>query len=80
MNMVTLLAHFDGEHICLEKPYQFESGAKLIVIVLPNQPADDGHEEWWRLSVSGLASAYGEDEPEYSSNLIKEPNCEYEGR
>ena len=29
------------------------------------------------LSVSGLAKAYGDEEPDYSNTLIKEPNPEY---
>lgn len=29
------------------------------------------------LSVSGLAKAYSDDEPDYSSMVIKEPNPEY---
>ncbi len=32
------------------------------------------------LSESGLAEAYGPDEPEYSLDLIKEPSPEYERR
>jgi predicted DNA-binding protein len=32
------------------------------------------------LSERGLAEAYGPDEPEYSLDLIKEPNPEYERR
>lgn len=37
-------------------------------------------EDWLRLSALGLERAYGEDEPEYSLDLIKKPNPEYEGR
>ena len=37
-------------------------------------------EDWLRLSALGLEEAYGEDEPEYSLDLIKKPNPEYEGR
>lgn len=37
-------------------------------------------EDWLRLSALGLEGAYGEDEPEYSLDLIKKPNPEYEGR
>ncbi len=33
-----------------------------------------------RLSLESLASAYGDNEPEYSADLIKEANPEYEGR
>jgi hypothetical protein len=39
---------------------------------------DEEREDWVRLSLEGLARAYGDDEPEYPLNLIKEPNPEYE--
>lgn len=41
---------------------------------------DNEHEDWLRVSKSGLENAYGDDEPVYSLNLIREPNLEYEGR
>ena len=37
-------------------------------------------EEWRQLALRSLERAYGEGEPEYSSELIKEPNPEYERR
>jgi hypothetical protein len=42
----------------------------------PNAEQDD----WRELSVQGLSTTYGEDEPEYSVSLIKEPNPTYESR
>jgi antitoxin component of MazEF toxin-antitoxin module len=36
--------------------------------------------DFYVLSQRGLANAYGDDEPEYSLDLIKEPNPDYEGR
>ena len=41
---------------------------------------EDEHQAWLNLSIQGLEEAYGEDEPEYSSNLIKEVNPHYEGQ
>ena len=40
----------------------------------------DEHEAWLNLSIQGMEEAYGEDEPEYSSDLVKEANPYYEGR
>ena len=37
-------------------------------------------ELWCDISASGLNSAYGNEEPEYSNDLIKEENPDYEGR
>lgn len=39
--------------------------------------SDDEREAWLNLSIQGLEEAYGEDEPEYSSDLIKEVNPHY---
>lgn len=38
------------------------------------------HETWLDLSQAGLSRAYGEDEPEYTTDLIQEPNPAYEAR
>ena len=35
MPLVSLFAHFDGEHIQLDEPYDLPVNARLIVIVLP---------------------------------------------
>jgi len=50
-------------------------------------PADDNREQfeaeragWLRLSLLGGSRAYGDDEPEYTSDMIKEPNPAYERR
>ena len=75
----TLRAHFDGKQILLDEPFELELNAKLIVTVLPNS-SDKEREDWAGLSLEGLARAYGDDEPEYSLDLIKEANPEYEGR
>jgi len=80
MSPRTLRAHFDGEQIRLDEPCKLELDAKLLVIVLPKQPHDGEHEDWMRLSQRALENAYGENEPEYSLDVIKEPNPDYERR
>jgi hypothetical protein len=35
-------------------------------------------ENWGQLAARHLETAYGENEPDYSPNLIKEPNPEYQ--
>jgi hypothetical protein len=42
--------------------------------------SDEEREAWTRLALQSLARAYGDDEPEYSRNQIKEANAEYAGR
>ena len=76
---ISILAHFDGEHILLDEPIKLEPNTKLIVTVLANNDAE--HESWLRLSGLGLETAYGTDEEEYSLDSMREANPEYdEGR
>jgi hypothetical protein len=72
------LAHFDGEHILLDEALELEPDTKLIVTVLPKDDAE--REEWMNLSSKRLEDAYDSDEIEYSLDLIKEVNPDYEGR
>ena len=80
MSLRTLRAHFDGERIRLDEPYDLEPDTQLLVTVLQEQKSDEERETWLLLSSKGLERAYGEDEAEYSLDLIKEPNPEYERR
>lgn len=80
MPMIAVPAHFDGEQICLDEPFDLKPNAKLIVMILPGQESDNEHEFWLHLSGQRLQDAYGENEPEYSSDLLKEVNSNYEGR
>ena len=80
MPMIALPAHFDGERIHLDEPFNLEPNTKLIVTVLPELEPDNEREAWLRLSERRLEDAYGENEPEYSKDLLKEVNPDYEGR
>lgn len=77
MEIVTLQAHFDGKQILLDEPYELKPNTKLVVSVI--QVADEERTDWTRFSLENLERAYGEDEPEYSLDLIKEANPKYEG-
>ena len=77
MEPVSIPAHFDGQQILLDEPYEIEPNSKLIVIVLPDH--DSEHDSWVRLSAESLPQAYGDDEEEYSLDLIRDPNPDYEG-
>ena len=79
METKTLHAHFDGIQIRLDEPYELEPNAELLITVLPKS-LDEERENWARLSLECLARAYGDDEPEYSLDMIKEVNPEYERR
>ena len=79
METVNLRAHFDGKQILLDEPFELEPNTELIVTVLPKSAAQE-REDWTRLALENLERAYGDDEPEYSLDLIKEANPEYERR
>ena len=79
MEARTFRAHFDGNQIQLDEPFELEPNTELLITVLP-KASDEEREDWARLSLESLARAYGDDEPEYSLDLIKEANPEYEGR
>jgi hypothetical protein len=69
-------AHFDGERILLDEPLELKPDTKLIVTILSNH--DSERESWLRLSAERLEKAFGDDEPDYPLDLIKEANPEYE--
>jgi hypothetical protein len=52
--------------ICLDEPFDLSEGARLIVTVLELAPGEE-RPEWLDLSARGLARAYEDSEPEYSS-------------
>lgn len=41
---------------------------------------DQDREEWMRFALTAWDSAFGDDEPEYTSDMIKKPNPEYARR
>ena len=68
-----LKAHFDGREIRLDEPYELPVNARLMVMVLP-ATADD--EMWRELAKTGLARAYGDNEPDYPLSMVAEPRTE----
>ncbi|MBI2926218.1 MAG: hypothetical protein HYY24_11000 [Verrucomicrobia bacterium] len=75
MNAVTLKAHYDGKHICLDEPFELQPDTKLIVMVLPESAAEweEEREAWYELGRRSRARAYGDDEPDYSDCVEKCP-------
>lgn len=71
MPTVALKAHFDGDHIVLDEPFDLPLHSPLIVTLLP-QP-DPERADWEALAVENLARAYGPAEPDYSLSDIKRP-------
>jgi len=80
MPLVALAAHYDGERICLDEDFSLKPDTKLIVTILPKKEPDQEHKNWLTLGEQMLNRAYGDDEPEYSLDSIKEVNTYYEAR
>ena len=53
---------------------------RLAVVILPQGAEDGDRAEWLQLAMQNFADGFGENEPEYSLDDIKEWNPEYEGR
>ena len=67
----------DSRHLKLKKPIKIPPGSTVMITIEPADVVAD-YQEWYLLSSQSLADAYGEDEPEYSLDLIKTPNPEYQ--
>ena len=68
MPAAILKAHYDGKHIVLDEPREFPLDAPLMVTVLA---PDAERAEWAALSAQNLSRAYGDDEPEYSTDDLQ---------
>ena len=78
MEVLRLPAHFDGDNIILDEPFDLKPGTKLLVTVLDEQLSTE-HHGWLSVSKRGLEKAFGIDEPEYTLDSIKEANPDYKG-
>lgn len=79
MKTVTLRDHFDGERIRLDEPFNLEPDTPLTITVWPKDGEAEEERDWQLLSASAFEARYGNQEPEYSLDLIREPNPDYEG-
>ncbi len=74
MKAIETTAHFDGKgELKIDNlPSIKNQNVKLLILIEENEQND-----WHQFSVNGLSTAYSEDEPEYTLNLIKESNPDY---
>ena len=70
MTALILKAHFDGKTITLDEPCDLQPGTPVTVTVIPTK-AELEKTEWTQAAAQGLARAYSEDEPEYTTKDIK---------
>ncbi len=66
MPSVSLKAHYDGERIQLDEPFDLPRDTPLLVTVLPASERDGDRVAWLAASKEALARAFAENEPEYS--------------
>ncbi|BAZ09294.1 hypothetical protein NIES4071_11020 [Calothrix sp. NIES-4071] len=69
----------DGKIELLE-PVSIPEGTKLLIIPMSLESDTQERESWGNWSLENLNQCYGEDEPEYSLESIKEHNPDYERR
>ena len=58
MPTVALQAHYDGERIVLDEPYDLPANAHLMVTVLPSSPEADAEEVWLRAAAASRSFAF----------------------
>ncbi len=67
----------DANHLRLVNPIQSVPGSKIRIAAAPAEDISADHELWLLLSLQNFAAAYSDNEPEYSTELIKEANPEF---
>jgi len=72
MSVVTLKAHYDGEKICLDEPFELRANTPLLVTIPQANAESQDREEWFALAKAAFARTYGVDEPDYSNAVILE--------
>ncbi|MBS1249980.1 MAG: hypothetical protein MAG431_01569 [Chloroflexi bacterium] len=66
----------DNTLLKLSHPIPLPKLSKVMITILPLE--GDERDVWLQASADWLNYAYGDDEPEYTPNMIKEPNPEFE--
>ncbi|MCP4169115.1 MAG: hypothetical protein GY759_24940 [Chloroflexi bacterium] len=66
----TLRGHFDGQHICLDEPYDMEADTPVTITILSRVAVAEDDDFWSLLAHVSLERAYSEHEPEYNNQMI----------
>ncbi len=74
MRAIETTAFFDekGELKIEDLPKIKNQKVKLLILMEETE-----QNEWYKLSEKSLSNAYGDNEPDYSLNMVKEPNPDY---
>ncbi len=68
----------DENHLKLLYPVQIPPFSKIMISIISKKADESEDEGWFRLSRQGLEAAYGDDEPEYSEELVIKPNPDFQ--
>lgn len=68
----------DATHLELSEPVDLPPGRKLVVSVVEVGEEYDERSQWLAASESTLRAAYSDSEPDYSLELLKDRNPEFE--
>ena len=71
MPSVSLKAHYDGDRIQLDEPFDLPRNAPLLVTVLQVAEGDGDRVAWLEASKEALARAFADNEPEYTMADIR---------
>ena len=71
--MKAVKATYDGTQFLPDEPIDVPLNSRAVIIIM-----DQEEEDWYTLASRSLNRAYGDDEPEYSLDQLKEPNEGYE--
>lgn len=69
----------DATHLELAEPIATHQREQVLVSVAELGDEDMERAAWLSLFSGSLGAAYGEAEPNYARNLVREPNPEYKG-
>jgi hypothetical protein len=72
MPAYTFKAHWDGQAVRLDEPFEIPPNSPLLVTVLSSATTDSLRQEWLAMTAANLAAAYGENEPDYSIADLKQ--------
>ncbi len=71
MPAVTLKAHYDGERILLDEPFEIPPNSPLMVTVLSPSDAERVGADWLDAARKALSRAFGDDEPDYTTAELR---------
>ncbi len=74
MQAIETTANFNekGEIEIDNLPFLKNRKVKLLILL-----QEDEEKEWHQFSMKNLSDGYGDDEPDYTLNMLKEPNPDF---